>query len=429
MRVSSSLRNIGIAGLAILILLATPTTQAVTIQELEARLDRLRKQDQALRDKAQSFRSLIGQVNQEITGIKRDIQTTTYEINTLESELERTRNEIELTNLQIQKLGLEVEKTLAEIEDTKVKTSDVLKNLYQAERVSNIELILAGSNFAEFWDQHQYFSSFQTSLNGLIRQMEVLKSDLEAKIAEQEQKRADLRNLEEKKTIQQNALADKREQQKVLLAQNEAEKKGYQSSLSAAEGERGKLIGEILRIEEEVKRLHNFELYFKSGKVPPPGTKIFVWPAKDRKLTQGYGATAFARSGVAGYRFHNGVDIDGDIGDPIYAAAPGRIVGKSKGSCPSYGRLRDFGCQGGWGNWIAIQHANGLVTLYAHMANPSGLAVGRQVAAGETIGFIGSSGNVTGAHLHFSVYTEFFLVPKGYPGYNPEGTLNPLSYL
>lgn len=407
-----------------------PSLEAATIQELEARLNQLRAQDQALQQKAAGLRNKVTAVSQEIQGIKRDIQSVTNDIDLLETEIQRTQNEIELTNLQIQKLGLEVDKTLMEIEHAKQKTSDVLTSLYQAEHITPLELMFSGTDFSDFWDQHQYYSSFQTSLNDLIHQMEILKTDLESKIAEQQEKRAQLRDLEEKNTIQQQSLSDKREQQKVLLAQNEAEKSKIQQGLSQAEGERRRLIEQILQTEDEVKRLHQYDLYFSSGKIPPPGTKIFAWPARGRRLTQGYGATAFARSRVAGYSFHNGVDIDGEIGDPIFAAGPGKVVARSTGTiCPNYGRLRDFGCQGGWGNWIAVQHPNGLVTLYSHMAKHTTLGVGSQVQSGQTIGFIGASGNVTGSHLHFSIYKEFFLVPKGYPGYNQTGTLNPLSYL
>lgn len=404
--------------------------RAATVQELEARLEQLRRQDQALQQRADSLRLKVSEVNKEIQSIRRDIQAVTYEIDTLEAEIARTQNEIELTNLQIEKLGIEVDNALKEIESAKVETSKVLRTLYQVEHVTPLELMFSGSDFSDFWDQHQYFSSFQTSLNGLIQQMRALKDDLEVKIGEQQTKRTALKDLEEKSRIQQETLSDKREQQKVLLAANVVEKNQYQKNISQTEGERQRLIQQILKTEEEAKRLRNFELYFKSGKIPPPGTKIFSWPASARKLTQGYGATAFARSRVAGYSFHNGVDIDGEVGDPIFAAGPGKVIGKSTGTaCPNYGRLRDFTCQGGWGNWLAIQHPNELVTLYGHMAKQSTLTVGAEVQTGQTIGFIGASGNVTGSHLHFSIYTEFFIVPKGYPGYNPEGTLNPLSYL
>lgn len=403
--------------------------EAATVEELEKNLQKLRQKDSELQKKAQDLKSLIHETRKEITGIKQEITSLTYSINSLEIEIQRTQNEVELTTLQIEKLGLEVIKTLEQIDSAKGQTGEVLKELYQAERISQIELVLSGNDFSDFWNQHQYFSSFQSALNNLIHQMEVLRDDLEKKSNEQEVKRVELQNLEKQKEVQQSILSEGRDYQKTILTQNEAEKKQYEKSLSQAEGERRKIIEEILRVEEEVKHLRTFELYLKAGKIPPPGTKLFLWPSELRVVTQGYGATAFARSGVAGYRFHNGIDVGGGQGRAVFAALEGKVIGKNRAPCPNYGRLRNYGCQGGWGNWIALQHVNGLVTLYAHLAKPSWVASGSLIKEGERLGFIGASGNVTGPHLHFSIYTEFFLVPGGYPGYNPEGTLNPLLYL
>lgn len=403
---------------------------AVTIEELQAKLNALRQKDLALQKESQKYRSLINDTKEEIRTIKGEISDLTYSINGLEAEIQRTENSLELTSLEVEKLTLEIQKILDEIRVTKDQTSQALSKMYQAEGVSQIELVLAGDNFNEFWDEQQYFFNFQDSLNTLLSQMELLHVDLSAKKEEQENYKVQLEALKIQKKVQQSLLDDQRDYQKGLLTQNEVQKKGYEGNLSNAEKTRRSIIEEILHIEEEVKRLHNFELYLKSGQIPPPGTKIFAWPTAQAPVTQGYGATAFARSGVAGYRFHNGIDIGGGIGTPVKVAAPGEIIGRNTSPCPNYGKLRNFGCQGGWGNWVAIKHAGEIVTLYAHLAGPSILSIGTKVNTGDLLGYIGSSGNVTGPHLHFSMYTEFFLVPKGgYPGYNPSGTLNPLLYL
>ena len=411
-------------------LIKTPLpVSAASVEELESRLNALRKKDEELQAGSKNFQSLIDQKKEDIKTIKDEIDNISYQINGLETEIQLTKNRIELTGLEIEKLTLETQKILDEIVLTKDKTAKTIAKLYQGEDISNLELLLSGESFSDFWDQQQYFSNFQSSFNTLLTQMKILREDLSNKKQEGEKNKAQLEVLQTQKVVQQNALDDKRGYQKVLLAQNESQKKQYQIKLSENEKSRRTIIEEILRTEEEVKRLRNFELYVKSGKTPPPGTKIFAWPTVSHTITQGYGATPFARSGVAGYSFHNGIDIGGSIGTPVIAPAPGKVIGKNTTACPNYGRLRSFGCQGGWGNWIALQHFDGLVTLYGHLAQPSTLALATTVSTGDLLGYIGSSGNVTGPHLHFSVYAEFFLVPKGYPGYNPEGTLNPLLYL
>lgn len=91
--------------------------------------------------------------------------------------------------------------------------------------------------------------------------------------------------------------------------------------------------------------------------------------------------------GMHGY---NGIDVAAPAGTPIYAAAGGTIV-----------VARGSGYNGGYGNYIVIDHGGGVQTLYAHM---SSLAVsGGSVGKGSLIGYVGSTGRSTGNHLHFEV--------------------------
>jgi murein DD-endopeptidase MepM/ murein hydrolase activator NlpD len=85
---------------------------------------------------------------------------------------------------------------------------------------------------------------------------------------------------------------------------------------------------------------------------------------------------------------HAGIDIGGSSGTTITAAAAGNV------SSASY--------QGGYGNFVVINHGNGLVTRYAHCSSML-VKAGQQVAQGEAIATRGSTGNSTGPHLHFEV--------------------------
>jgi murein DD-endopeptidase MepM/ murein hydrolase activator NlpD len=93
-----------------------------------------------------------------------------------------------------------------------------------------------------------------------------------------------------------------------------------------------------------------------------------------------------------GIHGNNAVDISAPTGTPIYAAAAGRI---SVAKC-------DGGYNSGWGSYIKIAHGNGSQTLYAHMSRCA--VSGGSVAKGQLIGYVGTTGKVTGAHLHFETY-------------------------
>ena len=110
------------------------------------------------------------------------------------------------------------------------------------------------------------------------------------------------------------------------------------------------------------------------------------WPVDSRRITSHRG---FRKDPFSGKRqWHDGVDIDGATGDPIYAVASGVVTWSGRRS--TYGEL------------VEISHAGGYVTRYAH--NSLNLvAVGDYVQRGQEIARIGSSGRVTGSSLHFEV--------------------------
>nr|WP_243415067.1 M23 family metallopeptidase [Altererythrobacter segetis] len=103
--------------------------------------------------------------------------------------------------------------------------------------------------------------------------------------------------------------------------------------------------------------------------------------------TSGYG---MRRHPVLGYtRMHRGIDFHAPYGSPIYAVSDGTV---------------EFaGRHGGHGNFVKLGHGGGLETGYAHMSRIA-VTPGERVRRGEVIGYVGSTGLSTGAHLHFEVY-------------------------
>ncbi len=86
----------------------------------------------------------------------------------------------------------------------------------------------------------------------------------------------------------------------------------------------------------------------------------------------------------------NAIDMAAPVGTPIYAAASGRVI------------IARYGWNGGYGNYVVIQHPNGTKTLYAH-ASKLYVKTGQKVKRGQRIAAVGSTGHSTGPHLHFEV--------------------------
>ena len=87
-----------------------------------------------------------------------------------------------------------------------------------------------------------------------------------------------------------------------------------------------------------------------------------------------------------GLALHTGLDLKAEYGEPARATAPGIVVAAERA--------------GGYGNMVEIDHGHGLATRFGHLAR-IGVHPGQRVAAGETIGLVGSTGRSTGAHLHY----------------------------
>ena len=100
---------------------------------------------------------------------------------------------------------------------------------------------------------------------------------------------------------------------------------------------------------------------------------------------------------------HDGADLVAPTGTPVYAASDGVVIGAAP--------------NGGYGNWIRIDHQGKLSTVYGHLSSfAPGIQEGARVSQGELIGFVGNTGRSTGAHLHFEILSNGKAVdPLSYP--------------
>lgn len=114
---------------------------------------------------------------------------------------------------------------------------------------------------------------------------------------------------------------------------------------------------------------------------------VFEAPLKGYRINSPFGLRKLAIEARA--RAHKGVDIAAPTGTGVFATTEGKV-------------LRAGYEAGGYGNFIEIQHPNGMTSLYGHLSRID-VHSGKAVAAGERIGLVGSTGYSTGPHLHFEV--------------------------
>ena len=139
------------------------------------------------------------------------------------------------------------------------------------------------------------------------------------------------------------------------------------------------------------------EIIIPDGELAAPAPAKKVSPATALKGTStqiGYylrplpDGTWRKTQGIHGY---NGVDLAAPAGTSLLASAEGDVIVAKQG-----------GWNGGYGNYIVIQHGNGSQTLYSHASRVI-VSVGQHVTRGQTIGTVGATGKATGSHVHFEI--------------------------
>ncbi len=129
----------------------------------------------------------------------------------------------------------------------------------------------------------------------------------------------------------------------------------------------------------------------------PTGTGL-RWPFPLSIMTSDYGPRS--SPGGVGSTFHQGIDFGAGCATPIPCAGPGTVI--------------HAGWSGSWGNYIRVDHGDGVWTAYAHLSGYA-VSVGQSVNQRQTLGYVGTTGASTGCHLHYEVWIGGTRVnPRGY---------------
>ena len=126
--------------------------------------------------------------------------------------------------------------------------------------------------------------------------------------------------------------------------------------------------------------------YDKEVAGPQLSKEGYIVPVKNYTISSPFG--------IRGGEFHRGLDLAAPQGEPIYASKAGTVI------------KAEF--HPSWGNYVAIEHEDGTTALYAHQKEYQ-VKVGDKVKQGQIIGYVGSTGNSTGSHLHFELCLDHSL--------------------
>lgn len=420
------------AALAILML----SSQPVLASSLEAARSEAVQKKNSIRSNMAGTQSMISQTRSQVV-------TVQAEILALDAQITQVNIKIDQLNGEMQKLQAEIAQTKAELEAAKAELLEKkdlyakrLRAMYIANDRGYLDILLDSTDATSIIGNARMIRSIATSDRELI-------DEINAKVKEIEEKQALLAE-------QEKQLAQKQEQARIERSNLEAanaQKTGYMNSLmsnlSAYEAQYDAMLRESDAIESQIA---NLDLSIQKAKEEESARIAKQRAAAEearrekeaaaRKASRSTGRTASTRSASVnsapavsddvvsygekatpeaktgelywpvpghhritspfGYRIHpilkyrklhTGVDIGAPNGTPVVSAGSGTVIASRFMS--------------GYGNCIMIDHG-GKVTVYAHLSSRA-VSPGQSVSAGETIGYVGSTGMSTGAHLHFEV--------------------------
>lgn len=335
------------------------------------KLDRIQQELQDLEDK-------IEETEDDITKQQELKQYYQQQTTTLKSQIETLSAQIADTEAQLQAKQEELGNKILEVEQSKEDFEGRLVAMYEMSRQSNLSILLGIDDFSEMLRFAENLQSISTSDTRLIENLKNEQAQLEAQKAEVEGLLADLNSqneqlnasMEQYQQSVQRADATISAEEAALDAQSEEYKK-KQEEYKVAQREWAAWAGS------------NTDQSYVLG----DGTGEFAWPIPGyTSLSSDFGTVRY----IYGVKdVHRGMDVPAPAGTRIYAAADGVVSTNAHWS---------------YGTCVKISHSPSLVTIYGHMsARAAGITDGVFVTKGQLIGYVGSTGNSTGNHLHFEV--------------------------
>ncbi len=383
--------------------------------------------DQALKEKAKKLQ----EINQKLQETHENLTETEGQSRTLRVELTKIGKDIKQLNLGIQssqttieKLNLEIESLQYDINDMKKNISQkkdalsrLIKRLQADDQETFVMKFLKNKTLSANFAQASGYSAINNDISQGIGELKILQNQLSGKLSQTNSKKSSIESEHKNLKVKKNIVIDKEAERKNLLVQTKNQEKIYQQQISELEKQQ-------LAIAEEIEQLEaTLRAQSDPSNLPVARGGLLSYPVQGLiRISQGWGATKFARNGYRG-GWHNGLDFAAPLGTPILAAEGGLILASGD---------QDLYCRrGAYGKYIVIKHTNGLVTLYGHLSRYL-VSSGEIVKRGDVIGYMGSTGYSTGSHLHFTAYDgkTFAMRPSRSCGLMPSGgDLNPGLYL
>ena len=401
--------------------MAIPTTVSAedSISDLEQQLQQLEQENQ-------KYQKILDDTKSDIAEKEEYKSALVSKVQVLDEKIAVTREKISSLNDDIKEKQDAYDKGLSEVEDQFDALANRLRILYMSGNATDLEIIFGAKDFSDLIDKMELVKSLANSDKELISEIQTKLDELST---QKESLEADKKDLE----TQQSSLKSDQDEFNKLISDNDEILKNLYASNSKAQNS---LESAALKSDEIESKISEYYAAQKaaaeqaaraaqssssssggssgsssssssgssssgssssgSSSVIVPSGSGFAWP------TPGFVSLSSEWFEDREVYNHGGIDIAGAgiMGTPVVAAADGTVIATNSSCTHNWGKSYSCGCGGGYGNYVMISHAGGKMTVYGHLTSLT-VSTGQTVSRGQVIGYVGSTGNSTGPHLHY----------------------------
>jgi murein DD-endopeptidase MepM/ murein hydrolase activator NlpD len=384
-----------IAALLVVLAVAAPAAADVIEkkQSVDARIAELRGKVEAAKEREAALQQEIVSVSTRIVDLEQQVGDVSERLAPLERELRLRELKLNSLNALFQVQSDRLAFLRVEYRIALERLNKRLVAAYQTDAPDGLAFVLSARSFSDLLDGLDYIRTIADADKRIAEKVGTAKREVTTARARTKRARDSVR-------AQAQIVAVRVHQARVLraelvasqgtLLEARSRKRASLASLSAEERADASEIDALLQVSAQLAA----KIQAAQGRSTVRRTVSaagLVWPV---------GAPITSPFGWRWGRMHEGIDLGAASGTPIAAVAAGTVI--------------YAGGLGGYGNLVVIDHGGGLATAYGHQSQIA-VGVGEQVAQGQVIGYVGSTGHSTGPHLHFEVRVDGQPVdPLGY---------------
>ncbi len=325
----------------------------------------------------------IDYVGTQLSSAMEQIRSLNAEIAEYENDIDDLDEQISEVNAKIETAENDIKKAEEEYNEQENRLKRRLVALYKAGNTTYLDVLLSSKNMVDFINRYYYVTELAECDQNLMEQIEENRLEIEETKKLLETSKEQIESLKKSKEDTARSLKNSQAMKQTYIDQLNDEEKALQDELEQFEIDKKQIQEELERIAKQ----NNPGVVAGS-----PSEAGYIFPV------QGLNIYNINVRSYPSYPGHTGVDININVkGRNVIAAKAGTVI-TSTAARYANGEYR------GYGEYVIIDHHDGTMTLYAHMSPGTRTVVeGQNVAQGQILGIVGTTGNSTGYHLHFEV--------------------------